>query len=969
VKAVNTYLVIFAVVALVWLLTWIVPVGKFEVREQYVWDPQRMELDERVSLDPDSFEYLSNPGGGLQRRGVPLFGAYHGVGLFNYVFQGVVDSAGIVVFILVIGGAFGIIIRTGAIEAAMYRVIQRLKGARIAIIPGLFLLFSFGGATFGMGEEAIPFAMIVIPILVALGYDAITGVLVTYGATQIGFASSWMNPFSIAIAQGIAGIPVLSGLGYRVLLFAIFTLLGTAFTMWYAMRVQKDPTRSLSYESDAYFREGGAAASPEAAEGKIPEFGPGEALVLLTVFAGIVWVALGVTLAEYYIPEIATQFFIMGLVSGVIAVIFKMRGMTAGGIADSFVSGARDLLGAALIVGMAKGILIILTLGGDPADPSNANMLNSVLYVAGNGLRELPRVLSAWVMYLFQALFNFFVPSGSGKAALTMPLMAPLAQYAGVSRQVSVLAFQLGDGFTNMIVPTSAALMGVLAVARLDWITWVKSQLLFQAMLAGVATVAVVFAVVAGPLLGPDWVESSQAAAFGGETEINQFDEDGVYRLGEGERIRIIIPTEPGAEYAIYLTDSYNLAFYESDMAELEVIRALWFRIFDGSDRDEYADAYLVTEAGGGVTPESAEPAARVTAAGDSLVLEVDGYKSSYAGLFSLAVEGPDGPLDPTGLSLRRILPAGEPGSDPELRSVALSAGQVQLLEFRTEPGIEYRLYLVDSYNNRQNAYPIPQQDVLRAYQFELLRADGQSPYPRSAYRQYDEDKEAGVAPLGSEIDIAPPAAVFTARDEVTLVRLQGYNPDYAGLYAWALAEGPYEPPQVNRSDSAEGIPPGSAGAANDDPGPAAAPAGAAATPRELLSARAGSIRDAQVGPWLDYQLAAGGALMLRFDVESGTEYGLYVADSYSNEVLGEPVSDPVEALWFAVLDGDELLAPDAYAEGEYTAGYDIDGGYSATENIPSASFTVESATMFVYLEGSKEDYQGALAIRLERIQ
>ncbi len=943
-KTLNTFVVIFFVVLAAWILTYIVPVGKFDVLENYVWDPQRMELDERVSIDPDSFEFLSGAGGRPQTRGVPLFGAYHGVGLFNYVFQGIVDSASIVVFILVIGGAFGIIIKTGAIEAAMHRVIQRLRGARIAFIPVLFLIFSFAGATFGMGEEAIPFAMIVIPIVVALGYDAITGVLVTYGATQIGFASSWMNPFSIAIAQGIAGIPVLSGLGYRVLLFILFTLLGTGFTMWYARKIAKDPESSLSWESDAYFRDQNRGSGPGGAE---QGFTTGHALVLLIVLAGIIWVALGVTLAEYYIPEIATQFFIMGLLAGVIGVIFKLNGMSVSVIAESFVSGARDLLGAALIVGMAKGILIILTLGGDPGDPTAPNMLNTILYGAGNGLRQLPRVLSAWVMYLFQAAFNFFVPSGSGKAALTMPLMAPLAQYAGVSRQVSVLAFQLGDGFTNMIVPTSAALMGVLAVARLDWLRWVKSQLALQSALFVLSTLAIVFAVLGGAVLGPDWTEAGGTASLSAPGELSAASLDGVYRLEAGERLRISVPVETGQPHEIILVDSYNRSFYENTLPEEDAIRALVFRAFTADGSREYSDSYAVQEAGGGVTPESADAAAQIIPEDDRIVLEIEGYQSSYAGALALVVTGPRGSLDPSLFSSRKILSTLPQGSPLEFRIGRLEAGQQQTIEFRTEPGTAYRLYLVDSYNNRQNAYVIPQSEVLRAYQFHIYEADGQTPYPRSVYQQYDEDKAAGVAPLGNEVDIAPPAAVFTASAEVTVVDIRGYNDGYAGSYAYALLEGDYR-------------------LFGDEPGEA--PDGVSISAAGLLASRGGAPVEARTGEWIASELAAGQARLYRFSVEPGVQYGLFVADSYSAEVLSVELNTPVQALWFALFDEDGLLDADVYAEPEYTGAYDADGGYSATDNEPSARVIPGSSSLTLYIEGSKEEYSGQFALRLERL-
>jgi uncharacterized ion transporter superfamily protein YfcC len=208
-------------------------------------------------------------------------------------------------------------------------------------------------------------------------------------------------------------------------------------------------------------------------------FSRGHALVLLTLGGGILWIIWGVLAKSYYIPEIASQFFIIGVVSGAIGVAFRLNNMTLNGTAEAFRAGARDLLDAALVVGMAKGFVLVL--GGD--DPHEPTVLNSLLHAAGVLLDGLPEVVCAWLMYVLQSIFNFFVVSGSGQAALTMPLMAPLGDLVGVSRQVAVLAFQLGDGLTNLIVPTSGALIGSLGVARLDWLTWARFQIRLQLLL------------------------------------------------------------------------------------------------------------------------------------------------------------------------------------------------------------------------------------------------------------------------------------------------------------------------------------------------------------------------------------------------------------------------------------------------------------------------------------------------------
>lgn len=489
----DTYVIIFFVVLFAAMLTYVVPVGSFDM-EEVTYMHGDVEKTRTVPVG-DSFHYELDENGEPLKQGIKFFEPYGGVGFSNYIFEGLVSGSkwgsavGVVAFILVIGGSFGIILRTNAVEAGILKMISKTKGSEFYLIPVLFVMFSLGGAVFGMGEEALPFAMILIPIVVGMGYDSITGIFITYIATQIGFATSWMNPFSVAIAQGVSDVPVLSGAGFRMVLWIFFTGLGIAYTMRYSKRVKLNPESSIAYETDSFFRE-----DFEGKKDNGIEFESGHKLILITMALGIIWVIYGVVRYEYYLPEIATQFFLMGLVAGIIGVIANLNDMRVNDIAISFRDGAKDLLGAALVVGMAKGIVLVLG-GSEAAMPT---VLNTVLNSIAGGLSGMPAAISAWTMYLFQSVFNFFVVSGSGQAALTMPIMAPLADLVGVSRQVAVLAFQLGDGFTNMIVPTSGVLMGMLGIARLDWSKWVKVQIKFQTVLFGLASIVMVVAVVTG---------------------------------------------------------------------------------------------------------------------------------------------------------------------------------------------------------------------------------------------------------------------------------------------------------------------------------------------------------------------------------------------------------------------------------------------------------------------------------------
>ena len=491
----HTYIIIFGVILFAAILTMFIPLGKYETKE--ITYTMNGEEKTRTVLDPDSFEYVLDENGNRVTKVAPIFGTedFGGQGILNYVFEGLTTgnkngtAVGIIAFILVVGGSFGIVLRTGAVEGGIMRVISMTNGKEIFLVPILTVLFSLGGAVFGMGEEAIPFVMILVPMFIAMGYDAVVGIMCSYVATQIGFGTSWQNPFGLAVAQGIAGIPVMSGAWFRIPLWIIFTALTCVFTMRYAAKVKKNPKLSVAYESDQEYRED----FEKNGKADIP-FTFGHKLVLLTILICMIWTIWGVVTQGYYIPEIASQFFVMGLVSGIIGLIFHLNDMQLNDIPRAFDRGAADLLGAAMCVGMAQGIIIIL--GGTSA--TDGTVLNTILYTISNGMKNFPPVISAWLMYVFQSVFNFFVVSGSGQAALTMPIMAPLADLVGVERQIAVLSYQLGDAFTNFIVPTSGCLLGALAAAKLEWGQWAKFQIKFQAFLFVFASIAVVVAMMIG---------------------------------------------------------------------------------------------------------------------------------------------------------------------------------------------------------------------------------------------------------------------------------------------------------------------------------------------------------------------------------------------------------------------------------------------------------------------------------------
>ncbi len=488
----DTLILIFMIGVLAAVATYFIPAGTFDSQDvTYMVDGAQKT---RTVIDPASFRYATDENGEQVYNTVGFFASGGGIGLMNFPFEGLVSGSkwgsaiGVIMFMLIIGGSFGVVIRTGTIDNGILYLISKTKGSEALFIPVLFTLFSLGGAVFGMGEEAVAFAIIIAPLMVRLGYDSITTVMVTYVATQIGFATSWMNPFSVAIAQGIAGIPVLSGMTFRIVMWGCFTLIAIGFTMLYANRIKSNPEASLTYGSDNYFRK------QDSKEKVLAKWSLADSLVMLSVIGTTIWVIYGVVAHEWYIPEIASQFFTMGFIVAIIGAIFRLNGMRLNDAADAFKEGAGIMLAPALLVGCAKGVLLIL--GGGAS--GEASVLNSILHSAGSLISGLPDVVAAWLMFVFQSVFNFFVTSGSGQAALTMPLLSPLADIAGVTRQVAVLAFQLGDGFTNIIVPTSASLMATLGVCRIDWGVWIKFCGRFIALLFVLASIVVIAAHLTG---------------------------------------------------------------------------------------------------------------------------------------------------------------------------------------------------------------------------------------------------------------------------------------------------------------------------------------------------------------------------------------------------------------------------------------------------------------------------------------
>lgn len=425
-----TIIMIIMIVFIV--LTWIIPAGEFQFEL----------INGRNYLIPGSFRF-SEP----SPQGLAAF--------LMAPIKGFVQAGLIIGFCFLVGGSFGILNRTGAIDAGLIAMLRKTAGkqrSKRMVIVLLMLIFSVCGATFGMSESVLVFIMLTIPMARAMGYDSITGLSVSFLAAGVGFAGALTNPFTIGIAQGIAGLPIFSGWEYRLLVWFVFTAAAIAFVLIYIHKIEKDPSKSPVYDFEAKVKQS------EDRQEEIP-FDISRKMVVILLFAVLALIIYGSNRWKWYINEISAVFLALGIVSAIVARLKTSEAVKA------FVSGAKDMVMAALVIGMARGLLVIA---------EDGHIIGTMLHYIAQYANRFHTVMAVEMMFVFQGFLNFFVPSGSGQAALSMPVMAPLSDLVGISRQTAVLCFQFGDGIFNMIIPTSGVTMGALSIAGVPYNKWAK---------------------------------------------------------------------------------------------------------------------------------------------------------------------------------------------------------------------------------------------------------------------------------------------------------------------------------------------------------------------------------------------------------------------------------------------------------------------------------------------------------------
>lgn len=427
----HTYAILLFIVILGAALSYIIPAGEYD----------RQEVDNRVEVVSGSFHNVEqNPVSFMD--------------LIMAIPTGLNEAADIIFYIFLIGGAFGVIRATGALEAIIQKIMNNVQRNEMMLIPIIMIVFSILGFTTGMAEEAIIFVPIGIMLAVALGYDAMVGTaMVTLGAAA-GFVGGMFNPFTVGIAHGIAELPIFSGWGFRTVVYLLVLITGILYVINYARKVKKDPKRSIVYEES---QSGKLNFTDDALE--LTELKKRHIVIVILFALTIALNVYGIFAHGWFLTELAANFFAVGIIIGFVG------GLKLNTVFDSFIDGMKIVVYGAIIVGFARAILVVLESG---------LIIDTIINSMSGVLDNIPTALTAVGMLAVQVVINFFIPSGSGQAMTTMPIMVPLSDLQEIPRQVAVLAYQYGDAITNSIIPTSASLMGVLAIAGIPYIKWVK---------------------------------------------------------------------------------------------------------------------------------------------------------------------------------------------------------------------------------------------------------------------------------------------------------------------------------------------------------------------------------------------------------------------------------------------------------------------------------------------------------------
>lgn len=447
-KSINGFVLLFSVLVVMAILSYIIPAGQYTRDLVDGIDVVVANSYETIARTPVSF-----------------------LDIFSAVHDGMVESAPIIFYVIIIGGMISVMNSTGSLDALLASTSKKLAKKRLLFISVLVLLFSLGGTLIGMGEESLIYIPIVVPFALSMGYDVLTGAAIVLFGMCVGFTTAIMNPFTIGVAQGIAELPMFSGIHLRIALYIVTFVAAVAFLYNHGEKVRKNPSLGVWDETNIYTK---ALHNDDNIKLETKH-----KLILLTFVVGIIAIVIGVMKYNWGMAEYSGVFI---LISVVMALIWKM---SPDNYIKYFLKGAENILPGALIIGVARGIVVVLT---------NGNIIDTILYYSSSALQHLPTSLSVIGMFIVQGIIHILVPSGSGQAMLTMPIMIPLSDLLNVTRQTACLIFTLADGIGNTWIPTSGILMAVLSMNKIPYRKWIKTLLPF---IIGQYVVAIIVSVIA----------------------------------------------------------------------------------------------------------------------------------------------------------------------------------------------------------------------------------------------------------------------------------------------------------------------------------------------------------------------------------------------------------------------------------------------------------------------------------------
>ncbi|MBS4535774.1 YfcC family protein [Clostridium sp. D2Q-14] len=424
----NSYVLLFIIIIIMGLMSYIIPSGTYE---RYI--------DEETGITyvvPDSYTRT-------EKSSLSVFD------IFNSIPEGMMQSGNIIVFVLIAGGSLGIINATGTINRIIKDIVIRYKGKEKNVIPLIMIAFSLAGTVFGTAEEALPFYTMIISLSLALGFDKLTGVVMILLGTGSGFVAGVLNPFTTGIAQNVSELPLFSGISIRIISYVVFLSTAIIFVYRYGTKIKGrklaldekyDSNRNLSINDQI-------------------KLDKKDMRVILVLILSLIFLLVGIIRFDFYITEISTTFLLMGIVSGLLG------GFSSGRIVSEFMKGSSNQVYGALIIGLAKSVMTVMETG---------QIMDTIIYILAESIKGIGSLAGIIGMFISQTIIDLFITSGSGQAAVTMPIMKNVADLSGITRQTAVLAFQFGDGFTNVIAPTSGYFMAALTIGGITWKKWVK---------------------------------------------------------------------------------------------------------------------------------------------------------------------------------------------------------------------------------------------------------------------------------------------------------------------------------------------------------------------------------------------------------------------------------------------------------------------------------------------------------------